>query len=965
MPVPGPRSERRNLAILFADLCDSTRLAGALEPEDYSALLEQLRSVQAAVIARHGGIVVRIDGDGMTCAFGYPAALDDAGRRATEAALDLHAAMARIEPAPADRPLQMHSGIHAGVVLVRAGDLVRGSIEILGDATNVAARLCDAAAAGEIMVSRSCLGSDRHFFETGPERAVAISGRKTAIAAVPVAGRSRITTRYAARHQRGMMPFCGRTRELALLHKALRASGAGATGHVILEGPAGIGKTRLLSEFLNAAEQAGVKVHRGYCEAYLGARPLQAFEQIVEALGGTGSAASDVSQAMQRWAQALAGPTVLAIDDWQWADDASHTLIAEIRRAAAAPLMILLATRPEPVPAPDDGQRTMITVGPLGDADAERAIDGLLRTSDPFEVERIRRRAGGSPLFIEELCHARATGVREGDLADGDAWLESLVQARFDALAPEPAQLVRIASVIGHMIPTALFAALTGIGPNHPVLEDLGASDFLYPGEVEGTLRFKHALTRDAIYRIIGLEERQQLHALVAERLEAFAGQEGDGEYVDALAYHHAACGHDRQAIDYATRAGDRAMAIAALDRAQAQYRLALDLAGRGGIDRPVDAGLLTSLIVKFGRASVVDPSAEQLETLTAAAALAARDGNREGVTMAEYWLGAINYGLGNAGESIRHLEAVRSDPSVLGRPGFAAQLLGNLGQSHAIASNYAQARRFLDASIASKRGSRSDGTAATGLAYSLASRAYLDAVQGHFPAAHAGFADARAALHGTYHPVISSIAALHALSCIAEHDFEACLRHIGEAITIGSQSRARYIVVSCRAVQNYANWAIARDAAFADALVANTAWQVASNSRQRLSNNFGWLTTIMATNGRASDARRYFEAACARADEGDRLGEADACRAMARLAAATGAPADWQPLLDRAYRSAELRDAPRERHETDLCAAEIWDGLGRDDAAQAALQRAIAGFRSLGMDRRLAGIRPALAANP
>lgn len=970
MKPAGPQRERRNLTILFADLCDSTGLAGKMEPELYAGLLARLRDLQTSIIRRHGGLVVRIDGDGMTCVFGYPVALEDAGRRATEAALDMHAAVARPDLAPAGRPIGMHSGIHAGVVLVSEGDLVRGSIEILGDATNVAARLCDAAAAGEIIVSQSCLGSDRHFFVTGPEREVSVSSRAQSILALTVIGRSTVATRYGTRHQRGLTPFCGRKQELAQLHTELDACAGPALRsagerRVALEGPAGIGKTRLLSEFLDQAERRGVGVWRGYCEAYLGSRPLQPFEQIVDAMAGgnvgaTPDAATDVARYMQRWAQDLAEPTILAIDDWQWADDATHTLLGEVARLAQARLLILLASRVESTPAPDDGQGLVIVVGPLSDSEAEWAIDGLLNTGDPFQAERIRKLAGGSPLFIEELCQASTASILASDPASDNAWLDSLVQARFDALAPEPAQLVRVASVIGHMIPTALFAALTGIGPNHALLAELGASDFLYPGEIERTLRFKHALTRDAIYRIIGLEERQRLHALVAERLEAFADQDGEAEYVDALAYHHAACGHDERAIHYAVKAGDRAMTVAALDRAQAHYRLALDLASRCSLV----ASELTSLIGKFGRAAVVDPSAEQMSVLEAASRLARVTGNQDGVTLAEYWLGSIHYGLGNAGDSIRHLEVAHAAIAPGSRPGFVAQLLGNLGQSHAIASNYAEAKRYLDESVALKRAAGSKDVASTGMAYSIASRAYLDAVQGDFATADAGFAAALAALHGTHHPIVSSIHALWALACTVRYEFADCLRHIGEAIEVGAQSRARYLVVSCRAVENYADWSLSPEPRFVEALIANTAWQVASNSRQRLSNNFGWLTTMMVAAGRDAEVRRYFEAACQRADAGDRLGEGDACRAMARLVARHD-PGQVQPLLDRAYRSADIRAAPRERYETEVCAGELLLAQGKAAAGQDLVDRAITGFRALGMTRRLAAINRTAAASP
>ena len=140
--------QRRHIAILFSDLSKSTRISKVMEPELYADLLQQLRDIYEQLIPRHGGEIVRIDGDGVLCIFGYPVPHEDSGRRAAEAAIDLHRAVGSLDLAPAapGYPVQLHSGIHAGVVLVRGGDIVRGKFEILGDATNIAAHLCETAA---------------------------------------------------------------------------------------------------------------------------------------------------------------------------------------------------------------------------------------------------------------------------------------------------------------------------------------------------------------------------------------------------------------------------------------------------------------------------------------------------------------------------------------------------------------------------------------------------------------------------------------------------------------------------------------------------------------------------------------------------------------------------------------------------------------------------------------------------
>src|SRR5690606_5361871 len=123
-------------------LSDSTRLGGQMEAEDYAALLAAWRAICREVVPRHGGLIARMQGDGMLALFGHPQAREDDGRRATEAALDLHAAMSASGwRDPAGRPLTLHSGIHAGMVLVADGDIELGRFELLGDVPNLAARL--------------------------------------------------------------------------------------------------------------------------------------------------------------------------------------------------------------------------------------------------------------------------------------------------------------------------------------------------------------------------------------------------------------------------------------------------------------------------------------------------------------------------------------------------------------------------------------------------------------------------------------------------------------------------------------------------------------------------------------------------------------------------------------------------------------------------------------------------------
>ena len=233
MLSPAKADVRQYLTIVFSDLSDSTRIAAAMEPESYAELLGHLRDLFQTIVPRHGGEIIRMDGDGVLCIFGHPARFEDVGRRAVEAACDLHGAAMALEQAfaPPATLIRLHTGIHSGIVLLREGDLVRGRFEVLGDATNVAAKLCDIAGADAILVSEETLGADCNFFRTGVRRQIDVGGRNGSLPVFDIYGREGTATRFAARVRRGVAPFSGRVAECA--EDLLAIKGGSVSGSLV------------------------------------------------------------------------------------------------------------------------------------------------------------------------------------------------------------------------------------------------------------------------------------------------------------------------------------------------------------------------------------------------------------------------------------------------------------------------------------------------------------------------------------------------------------------------------------------------------------------------------------------------------------------------------------------------------------------------------------------------------------
>ncbi len=949
-------NQRHHLVLLFTDLTDSTRIAADMEPEIYADLLTRMRELTNRIIAHHGGEVVRIDGDGALCIFGYPVAYEDAGRRATEAALDLHEAVAALDHAiePGLCP-RLHSGIHAGVVLLRSGDMVRGRYEMLGDATNIAARLCDASSPDGLLVSAETLGGDANFFEVGEAVTLQPGGRRKALRALPILGRSAIANRYQARTRDRLTPLAGRMTELATFQAWLRG-GPAAAPVLLAHGPAGIGKTRLLALMCESAREAGWRVARGYCEAYLAARPLQPFLQVAgELAGGDMADAPGGTMAIGAELARAARDTriMVVIDDWQWADDASRDQLAELL-ALAPPgqLRVVLASRENDARLPDGQPCTHLPVEPLDSQAAQGAIAALLGAVEPFVAERIVQAAGGSPLLIEELCHAVASGAATPDTDPRGAWFDLAVQSRFAALAAADAAMLRHAAIIGHLVPSWLLAAVQGEAIGAAMLDRLEAADFLFPGETGNTLRFKHGLTRDAVYAGIDLGLRRDLHRRVLSALQSRAAQVGDAGLLDALAYHSQSAGLAEEALDFAIRAGDAALAAGALDRAQAHYRAAFERVEQMP-DSPVRREHCRQLLNKFGLASIVDPAPDQLDVLERAQAILHAAHDLPGELRSAYWLGAIAYGVGQGKRSVRHLEQARRLADQAESDRFADQIDTKLAQSLSLVGRYDEADALFGSVLPRirERFGRNDRET---LIYALCCHGFLLADRGQIAASAARYAEAEQLDSAALANMRASMLTQRSAIALWVGDWVEAERLAEASLLDCTRIRTRYLAMMSHALAAYARWRIDGSEMQVTRIEETARWfTTRGNSRQRTSLVFGWLADVKSRQGDHRAARFHAAEAVRRVREaGDRLGEGMAWRAMARSAQAQGQPERADHYLRLACHSAALRRSEREQAMNRFCAAQLAEARGDPALAAAERESSLRQLAGLGITR-------------
>ena len=1001
--VPGP--QRRFVTMLFADLTGSTRLSAALEAEHYAALLAQLSHAYWTVVARHGGFVVRIQGDGMLAVFGYPDPIEDDGRRATEAALELHATVRalRVEPSSTGfGSLTLHSGIHAGLVLIGEGDVVKGRLELTGVAPNVAARLAAAAQPDEVLVSAETLGPDSGMFIIESRRILHLEGAPAPVDALSVVASAGADNRYEARAKRGLSPFVGRAELLNSLAAALDEASAGHARALALVGTAGMGKTRLANHFLDHCQAGGITVLRGYCESYLGAEPLQPFQQMLRALAPSMPGASGEDSASHAQAQlsrhapgwnppaaflphalslnlpataareplppqavhlsfvslfaemARQRPLIVFIDDWQWADDGSHQVLDALT-TLQAPLLVLLAARggldhelalPQAV--------ATIELAPLTDDEAARTVMGWLPHAHPFLVREICSYAGGNPLFLEELCHRAASDAEVHPVVrvhGGEAWLNGLIESRIARLPKAQFDLVRSAAVIGHTMPTWLFERVTGCPADDPLVRALAEEDVIYPGEQAGTLRFKHGITRDVVYDGVGLRERTHLHLVTAQALAARASDlpTTGAEACEALAYHFDAAGEPQQAALYAEAAGDRAVFASALDRAKSQYRAALAALNRLG-PSPGVIKRWAAIAQRLGLASVFDPSRDELPLFERTIELAQASGDAGAIARARYWLGYMHYALGDAPAALDHLEQARGSARLSDDTRLAVQIEATLGQALASAGRYREALALLDAAIAIKRRHRSGAGNAVGLTYSLACKGYLLGDQGAFDAAQACFEEALNDTACDQPEVIGSVRGWYGAVRIWQGRYDDAIHLASGAWREGERVRSLHLMSMGRAVAACARWRLSDDPQALVDLREAVGWLARKGNALFSSLNHGWLADALAASGDTAGARAHAAQALRRARCSDLLGASLACRAMCLQSARVGRVEKAVRWLDAARHWARVRESRREEAENILCAAELELARGRAEQAMPLLAEADAAFAEMGM---------------
>ncbi|MEO1080303.1 MAG: AAA family ATPase [Pseudomonadota bacterium] len=408
-------------------------------------------------------------------------------------------------------------------------------------------------------------------------------------------------------------PFVGRNAELALLNASLTDVEAGAAQTVVLSGPAGIGKTRVVREFL--AELAPQRCNRVmvHCLPRLSDTPSAIIRQLCASLQTLGvepdlkdhvasalfaqlmdenakpdpilevvsdhikrKRTRDIVTGLVERASAL-GPLIIVFEDVHWIDSTSRShLDALLQSTDQQRVMFVVTTRPADTPPIVEGE---LKLSPLSGSDSRKLLEQFSAGAslDAGDMETLIERAGGNPFFLEEL----ALLVIDGDdpaTAMPDT-VQAVIEVRISTLSAGLRSLVYAVAVIGPPAAAALVAQLLGRSEEslHADLTQLVSLGFLRADS--DSFAFRHMLLQNAAYEMIVPTDREQMHRRTAELLEAST----DAVAAEVLAWHLEAAGESRRAQEYWKRASNAALSRSA-------GREAISFARRGlGLVAPDD----------------------------------------------------------------------------------------------------------------------------------------------------------------------------------------------------------------------------------------------------------------------------------------------------------------------------------------------------------------------------------------
>jgi class 3 adenylate cyclase/tetratricopeptide (TPR) repeat protein len=607
--------EHRRVTVAFVHFDGTDAMLASAGPEAVTDYLDQLVTDVQDAVDRHGvtflGTDIDHDGGKIILVAGVPSTSGDDEQRIL---------VALREVLDRNRLPKLRVGVNRGPVFVGdIGPSYRRTYTVMGDTVNLAARVMAKAAPGQMLATTEVLERSRSEFEVTFVAPFYVKGK-----ARPVETRE-VGPRIGRRtEEKTGFPLVGRRDEMTSWRAIVEAATGGIGGIVEVIGEPGVGKSRLIEEFVTVAGH--MRMLSATCEDYESSTPYAALRDLVRGLiklddpagfpaspAGLQAALTAVSPALLAWAPLVAavvgidtpetpesteldpefrsfrlaavvtelldrlapGPLLVILEDTHWMDEASSELLKNVIARAEARPWLLVSNRRDVTTglvAPE-GVTTRMRLEPLVGTEAIELVQVASHDTplSPHEAASLAERSGGNPLFLRELVAVARQSTSIESLPDS---VEAVITARIDQLSTNDRHFLRHISVLGRLAPFNLLGAVLDQVPTKSDPVWARVREFVAP-DGSGNLLFNHVLVRDSAYEGLPYRLRRELHSKAAEAIRAVKGVKAE-EKAELLSIHFFHAQRYLEAWSYSLAAAERAKAVYANIEAAESYERAL-----------------------------------------------------------------------------------------------------------------------------------------------------------------------------------------------------------------------------------------------------------------------------------------------------------------------------------------------------------------------------------------------------